>query len=225
MHEGASDQLDGYAIAKKPSVLIPEYDQSLIEKGDQDYLHSLRRATDFFDPASYAGVGRDCLEPLPSLSDEELRTFHGARNILVTEIAAGRRIGELGGDQPDVYDLYLLQRLDHVREVFGLLKAPQDFEVIHISRRSLTWSNATLGFDVGWWATSYSVICDSAVMPTWHGPEPEEHDAVAGQLRAVNEHVLFENPKDAERFRTWYSSQEWAETNGFAVIRVNRVDL
>jgi hypothetical protein len=64
------------------------------------------------------------------------------------------------------------------------------------------------------------------VRPLWHPPQPECFDELARELKMVNESFLFSSAEGAARFRSWYRTQYWAETefrpDEFCIIQVNK---
>ncbi len=88
----------------------------------------------------------------------------------------------------------------------------------------------TLGFDVGFWRSDhFSLIADTAICPTWHPPAPKDWAELSNRLLRLNNHALFDSVADAEEFRAYYRSKDWAETEDapgeFAVIEVRKTDF
>ncbi|MGE5294175.1 MAG: hypothetical protein ACM3VT_05050 [Solirubrobacterales bacterium] len=109
--------------------------------------------------------------------------------------------------------------------IHGLLDQLSSWEIIHVQRDEFLVSDATLGFDIGYWSGDhFSLIADTIVTPMWHPPAPEDWGELLGQLSRLNEHLLFARPEDAAAFRAWYISRPWAETEGeFCIIQVDQV--
>ena len=163
----------------------------------------------------YRGISRFPLMPLPSTDPAILKSFTDTGCDVHTNFDARLRFFELVGDDiaESDFDGDLLPDLDAAREVFSLLESPDDYEIIRLVRESFLDDVDCLGFDVGYWGGDhYSIICDSAVRPTWHPPRPESFEELAGQLTRINEHFLFGSPDAAASFRSWYLTQDWAET-------------
>jgi len=62
-------------------------------------------------------------------------------------------------------------------------------------------------------------------MPRWHPPDPKDFQEVAGQLRSLNQHVLFDSQEHATQFLQYYKSRPWAESEDepgeFCIIRLS----
>ena len=97
---------------------------------------------------------------------------------------------------------------------------------MHVAVDPLGATAATLVYDIGWWGGNfYSIVCDSVVTPTWHPPDPADFNALATELRRVNEHVLFATPDDARAFARWYEARRWAESGPFVAVRLEAVSM
>ena len=146
-----------------------------------------------------------------------------------TELPARRRFLELlGCDVPESdFDQDLLPDYAAAREVFSFLESPTEYEIVQVAREPFFADVDCLGFDIGYWGSDhYSIICDSAVRPHWHPPQPECFEELARELKTVNESFLFPSAEGAARFRSWYRTQYWAETESladeFCIIQVNK---
>ena len=154
---------------------------------------------------AYRGSSRCPLMPLPSLDPEILRTFEETGCDVKTEQAARRRFLQvLGDDLPERdFDEDLLPDYAAAREVFALLESPNVYEIVQLAREPFFVDVDCLGFDVGYWGGDhYSIICDSAVRPLWHPPQPECFDELARELKMVNESFLFPSADSAAQFRS-----------------------
>jgi hypothetical protein len=83
-----------------------------------------------------------------------------------------------------------------------------------------------LGYDVGYWSGDhFSLINDTLVAPLWHPPQPEDFQELAAHAHELNNHVLFPSASLAAKFRQWYLTKPWAETEyepgEFCLIRVS----
>ncbi|OAI47651.1 hypothetical protein AYO44_09130 [Planctomycetaceae bacterium SCGC AG-212-F19] len=178
---------------------------------------------------AYRGISRFPLMPLPSADPGILRTFEETGCDVKTEQAARRRFLELLGDDVPESDFYedLLPDYTTAREVFSVLASPNEYEIVQVAREPFPTNVDCLGFDVGYWGGDhYSIICDSAVCPLWHPPQPECFDELVRELKMVNESFLFPSAEGAAQFRSWYRTQHWAETESrpdeFCIIQVNK---
>jgi adenylate kinase family enzyme len=65
----------------------------------------------------------------------------------------------------------------------------------------------------------FSIICDSLFIPRWHGTD-DEGTAFQEYFNSLNKFGLFNFLEEAERFKEYYSTFEWAETGTFYVAEV-----
>jgi hypothetical protein len=177
----------------------------------------------------YRGISRFPLMPLPSVDPEVLLEFQESGCDVKTDHAARRRFLQmLGDDVPESdFDEDLLPDYTAARDVFALLDSPNEYEIVQFAREPFLDDAVCLGFDVGYWGGDhYSIICDSAVRPLWHPPQPECFEELARELKIVNESFLFPSAECAAAFRSWYRTQYWAETESrpdeFCIIQVNK---
>lgn len=163
------------------------------------------------------------LTPLPSLDMELNEAFALAGLDMETDSFPRRRFRELVPDDDAVLESVdqLIPTLETAQLIHAALEAPDDWEIVRISR-SRQATEATLGFDIGWWQDNfYSIVCDSAVFPVWHGPDPADFGPLGEWLSQLNEHLLFRSACEAEEFRGFYERRSWAERDGFVPIRVD----
>lgn len=195
-------------------------------------LRALREAAPSLDPSRYRGVGRSWLQPFPSLDEGIIKQFADSGSDMSTEASARRRFCEFIGDaelSPD-YDEDLLESEVQAREVFSLLRDSSRFELLHLTRHEFVGSAGLLGYDIGYWGGDhYSLISDSFVAPRWHPPQPDTFHVLAQQLQCLNECLLFPSAEAAATFRSWYRTQDWAETEGhedeFEIIQVCTIEV
>lgn len=227
-------QTRGLMLVRKPEKLVTAHEADFIRRGGQEYLRSLRNALDFIDPKKYRGIGREPLEPWSKVDEDLFR--RGKKTLVDLRInqAARRKFLDINGEDREDWDLYdydgdynqdLIQELSVAEELRLIVDSPEDFEIIEVARGNFGTRYNFLGFDIGYWGYDhFSLICDSAVMPCWHSPDPECFEELGKQLHCLNEHLLFSKPKDAEKFRKYYRSQPWAEEEHpkgqFCVIQV-----
>jgi hypothetical protein len=217
----------GYAIVCMPTGLVKAYDESMRTHKAAELYRQLCETLRPLPRAAYRGISRFPLMPLPSLDPAVLREFEESGCDMKTEQAARRRFLELLGDASECdYDDLLPDRAT-VRDVFSFLESASEYEIVQVAREPFLADADCLGFDVGYWGGDhYSIICDSAVRPLWHPPQPECFDELARELKMVNESFLFPSAEDAAQFRSWYRTQYWAETESrpdeFCIIQVNK---
>jgi hypothetical protein len=222
-------QTSGYAIFRMPTDLVNAYDQRMRTHKAANLFLQLCDTLRPLPRAAYRGVARFPLMPLPSTDPDILRSFVQSGCDVKTEYAARRCFLEMLGPDtpPGDFDEALFPDYPAAAEVFSLLESLDQFEIIQVAREPFLDNVNGLGFDVGYWGGDhYSIICDSAVRPTWHPPHRDCFDELARELRAVNESFLFPSAEAATRFRTWYRPQSWAEIESqpdeFCIIQVNK---
>jgi hypothetical protein len=208
-------QTSGYAIVRMPTALVRAYDESMRTHQAAELLQRLCDTLKPLPREAYRGSSRFPLMPLPSLDPEILRTFEETGCDVKTEQAARRRFLALVGEDDSTgdFDPDLLPDLAAARDVYSFLESPTEYEIVQLAREPFLAGVDCLGFDVGYWGgVHYSIICDSAVRPLWHPPQPECFDELARELKMVNESFLFSSADGAAQFRSWYRTQYWAET-------------
>jgi hypothetical protein len=212
-----------------PTALVRAYDESMRTHQAAELFQRLCEALKPLPREAYRGSSRYPLMPFPSFDPEIVRTFEEAGCDVTTEQAARRRLLALVGenDSPGDLDPDLLPNLAAADDVYSFLESPTEYEIVQLAREPFLADVNCLGFDVGYWGGDhYSIICDSAVRPLWHPPQPECFDELARQLRTVNESFLFPSAEGAAQFRSWYRTQSWAETefraDDFCIIQVNK---
>ncbi len=222
-------QTSGYAIVRMPTPLVRAYDESMRTHQAAELFQQLCDTLKPLPRDAYRGVSRFPLMPLPSVDPEILRAFEETGCDVKTEQAARRRfLVLLAGNEPaSDFDEDLLPNLAAARDVYSFLESPTHYEIVQLAREPFLADVDCLGFDVGYWGGDhYSIICDSAVRPLWHPPQPECFAELARELRTVNGAFLFPGAEGAARFRSWYRTQYWAETetrpDEFCIIQVNK---
>ena len=219
---------NAYLIVMKPEVLLERYERSWILQNNAEVVKQMRRAFTCFPPGNYRGISRSPLEGDSWADPVVVEAFESTGIDMHSDKEARTRLFEVLDRSEDDYDIHLIDRLVDAREIFRLLDHPEDREIIEIRRDNFEIGPATLGFDIGYWGCDhFSLIADSIVIPQWHPPVPEDYVEVARQFSALNQHLLFSRPDEAERFRTYYKSCPWAETEfdegEFCIIQVDQV--
>jgi hypothetical protein len=219
----------GYALMKMPLVLNAAYELSPFAQRNRDEISQLRDKLTTVKPAAYRGIARCPLSEIP----EPDPGWVGATPPISLETRddkARRRFLEiLGGHHTcDHYPCSLFPTLALAHELLLLVDHPEEYEVVRLSRDS-SEAGHLLGFDVGDWSGgNYSILCDSIIWPRWHPPVPVALSDLAHHIETLNDFMLFPDRASAERFRSFYLTQSWAETESepgeFCVIRVELVE-
>jgi hypothetical protein len=229
-------QTRGFMLVHKPEKLVAANEADLIRRGGQEYLRTLRNTLNFIDPKKYRGISREPLEPWSKIDEDLFK--RGAKTLidLPQDQSARRKFLELNGidrydrflydyDDKDDCNLDLILDLRVAEEIRRFADSPEGFEIIEVARGDFGTEYNFLGFDIGYWGGDhFSIICDSAIMPCWHNPDPESFGELSKQLCCLNENLLFSKPHDAENFRKYYRSQPWAESENprgeFCIMQV-----
>lgn len=175
-----------------------------------------RRCLAWLNHKTYRGISRG------PLGDQ----VYGAENGNNANEFALRRLAQVTpASTLELCDDCFIDRYEDALEIYGLLDEPKSWEIIEVLQSDFRLDSRTFGFDVGYWRSDhFSLIADTAICPTWHPPAPRDWDELSNRLRHLNNHALFESVAEAEEFRTYYRSKEWAETEDvpgeFAVIEV-----
>jgi hypothetical protein len=114
--------------------------------------------------------------------------------------------------------------LAYAKELKLLVDQPDEYEIVRLSRENFN-SGPALGYDVGYWGGgNYSILCDSVIWPMSHCAAPESFDDLVQHVSCLNAHMFFPDHDSADRFRSFYIRQPWAEWEAepgeFAVIRI-----
>ena len=197
----------GYLLVQRPEIAFATYERSEFAVENRALLDELRAALPLIEPAAYRGVSRTPIDA------EQLTSLRTACNGVAPA-------GAIGDDD-------VIETLELASFLRGLMPYPDTLEVIYVESGELTETHETLGFDIGYWGGDhFSLIADVAVTPLWHPPSPEAFEAVAEHLLTLNERVLFPDHAEAARYREFYRSQDWAETEfDEAEFRIMRVAL
>jgi hypothetical protein len=132
------------------------------------------------------------------------------------------------GDRCVHYPCSVLSTLAQAEELLLLVDRLEEYEIVRLSDDDFS-ETPMFGYDVGYWGGgTYSILCDSVIWPMWHGPNPEAFDHLLQYVEPLNAHMLFPDHASANRFRSFYLTQPWAETEAaagdFSVIRVDEVE-
>jgi hypothetical protein len=220
----------GFALMKLPAALHAAYERSPSAQSTREGLNALRAAMSRVNPSAYRGIERCplCEDPIP----EPGWATDAAHRVALDQHDVGARIRMLEIVGPsaenDGKSRCIVPTIEYAKELIGLVDSPAEYEIVRLAKAlpgSACFETTDLGFDVGYWGSdSYSIICDSAIWPMWHGPHGEIFGELAKRLTSLNSHCLFPSYQDAERFRSWYLTQDWAEQEGlpgeFCIIKL-----
>lgn len=210
----------GYLIVLKPEVYIARYEASDFPKKQGPKYDEFRRCFAWFDYRNYRGMSRAPLGN-PSFPGQSGAPLNNAAIKLLTELLPQTTVEF---DEESLIDDY-----NSAMEVYALLEDQDSWEVIEVRRCNYGQDARILGYDVGYWNMDhYSLIADTAITPMWHGPAREDWTELATQLARLNKNNLFDSPSEAEQFRSYYRSKNWAEAESepgeFAIVEVRNTD-
>jgi hypothetical protein len=217
---GRSEQMRAFALMRQPDQLEAAFVSSPHYRRAQAVFDSLRAALPAGLPLHYRGIGRFPFTEYPErgpgwqgepvADDGEAR----ARELLV------RSLGPWDYQTPSPRAFLSEHRL--ATGVHTALLQTQAYEIVEICVFPEVPSEL-LGFDVGYWGGgNFSILCDTAIWPTWHPPTVEAIPELVRHVTHLNQHALFPTNDAASEFAAWYTTQPWAEDEpeGFTVVAV-----
>jgi len=224
----------GFALMKLPALLNASYERSpLIIECFPESPKALRRTFPNIDPIRYRGIDRCplCEYPIPDPGWSATLEYRALDD---RDVAARvRMLDFVGRWNKDYFGSVrcVVPTFENASDLASLLERPSQYEIVRLSQSSPgegCVEDKDLGFDIGYWGSdSYSIICDSAIWPRWHGPYDDVLPELATRLAELNPNCLFQAHEGADRFRTWYRTQDWAEQEGepgeFCIIKVETV--
>jgi hypothetical protein len=225
-------QTEGYLIVLKPEISASVYSASDVAVRNVKPLGILRKAFAAFPPERYRGINRGPLMSFWSLDSETVSASSERTNDTKSNAKARRRMREILGEPDESVDSQidedLLPSVEDAQNVLSLVDNLVQWEIIHVTKADAIPVINTLGYDIGYWGGDHlSLIADTIVAPHWHPPALDDLDELAQKLSCLNEHLLFRSDEDARRFREYYKSKSWAETDEgyeFCIIRVDGVN-
>jgi len=221
-------ETQGYLILHEPEIILNGYEsRPEIQKYQEEYLE-FRKAFAKFDPSMYRGISREPLESDSILYEDE--------NEMDIDLQAKTHMYSMLREKIEAEDTYvdididtdLFSCKEDALSVYELLDNPGAWEIVCVRRNNFRQTSSTLGYDIGYWGSDhFSLIADTVVIPTWHGPPEEDYEELAESLSMLNRHLLFDNTSHAAEFREFYRSKHWAETEAFmgefCIIQVERL--
>ena len=224
----------GFGLMKMPALLSAAYERSPSAERTQEGLLALRTALKDVNAVNYRGIDRCplCENPIPEpgwATDAEHCGSLDERDI-AARVRMLDFVGRLNRDYSGPMRCFV-PTVENAHELMTLVDSPSEYEIVRLSQSSadeLCVEDKDLGFDIGYWGSdSYSIICDSAICPRWHGPYGDVLPELVTRLAELNSNCLFQTHEAADRFRSWYRSQDWAEQEGepgeFCIIKVEAV--
>ena len=188
-------------------------------------LEQIRHGVGVNDVARYRGIGRFPLTEWQELGpgweaerrDEAADPEPDARALLLAALGSD--------DHHTPSPRAFIPSLRDARSVMRALRSPARYELVELTLMPDV-PDALLGFDVGYWGGgNYSVLCDAAIWPTWHPPEPTALRYIARFMSGLNGSLLFPTADAAGAYLDWYAEESWGEkpAEDFRVIGVGEV--
>lgn len=218
----------GLALMKMPRALNVAYERSPLVQANLDEFGRFREVFKKIDPAAYRGIERCPLSESPLPDPGWVQATPPITLAGIDEKARRRLLEILGADHQCVHHpCSVVSTLAQAEELLLLVDRPEESEIVRLSDDDLS-EVPMLGYDVGYWGGgNFSILCDSVIWPMWHSPVPEAVDHMVQHLACLNGHMLFPDHASADRFRSFYVTQPWAETEfeagEFSVIRIEAV--
>lgn len=222
----------GHILILRPDLDLERYEVADFTKANRHHLKRLRDLLNFINPINYRGTGRDFFDTWPYMvnSKGEVELYEDNDSTIHDNLTARKKLAELEGKagNHDSFDDLTFYSLPDMLEVFGLLESKDDYEIIQFLENEPNTTLHTLGFDIGYLATDYSVIADTAIKPIWHPPDFEDMGDIIEHLRKLNVNCLFSTFQDAKDYRECYLAKKWGEKETFegqiTVIQVREVE-
>jgi hypothetical protein len=205
-------QKRGFMIVRKTEGLLSEYFLDSVIQKNRAYLDDFKKKLIGLNAEVYRGISRYPLSPVDEDKDgaEIIASVRFAE--LINEDRSDWYLDEAGYS----YNVDLIPSFEQAIETFRWLQRPEFHEIIEVTRDEFETDFEKIGFDIGYWGGDhFSIICDSVVMPRWHPPDPEDWDEVVAHASHLNTHLLFDRSVDAQTFREYYLSKDWAEEEGY----------
>jgi hypothetical protein len=208
----------GYLILQRPEIVLETFEQSIRVRNLVFEYERFRKVFSNFNPTKYLGISR---EPLFGVPKELQPEFYG-----VLEPDAQAYIDLL--EQQNLSEDDIIFDYDEATKTFNKIIHKQNYDICCVRKESTEINKSFLGFDIGYWGGDhFSLIADTIVMPTWHGPPEEDYYELASRLKSLNENLLFNTFEEANDFRRYYKTKSWAEKESyegnFSIIQIEKV--
>jgi hypothetical protein len=206
----------GHIIILRPDLDKRNYETSDFMQKNLELLGRLRKLLNFIDPSNYRGTGREFFSSAPYFFDADkgvmehwdtadLKTYD---SLLARQLFA--KLEDANTPKDTLDDLCFFSLAD-MQSVYDIIDKKEKYEIIEFIENETITNSKTLGFDVGYLAADYSVIADTAIKPTWHGPDFDDMHDIIEHLKQLNEHCLFPTLQKAKEYRELYLTKAWGE--------------
>jgi hypothetical protein len=208
----------GYLILQKPEELSRNFELEITERKIENYYKNLLDVFSSHNPNRYLGISREPLFGVPKNIQSEFEQ--------ILEPESQDYIWHL--EEQNLCSEGLIFEYDEAIKAFKKIKNKDSYDIICVRNNSFENDANILGFDVGYWdGDHFSLIADTIVIPRWHPAPEEDFIELSTKLKSLNENLLFNTYQEAEKFKKYYKTKSWAETEDiegeFCVIQVQKV--
>ena len=201
-----------YLILEKQTLVEEDYIKNRIGENIiyQSYFSKYRKYFNNIEIKKYKGISRNALQAVPKKFRNEFILKEPKAQFQMYKIL-NKQIKANTEENDD-----MLLRLSDCIMVFSKIINKNDFEIIKTIKKEFSTTyekyETFLGYDIGYFGGDhYSIISDSLLLPTWHGPPEDAYCELKDYSKKLNENILFNNLSDAQEFRDFYLKQEWSE--------------
>jgi hypothetical protein len=208
----------GFLILEKPTEMLRKYEERISERNFIEEYRKFRNTFAEFNPSNYLGISRNPLIGVP----QNLQSVYE----VIEEPDAQDYLSIL--DEHNLSSGDLIFEYSETIKTFTKIINKARYDIILVRKDTFEDNNNILGYDIGYWdGDHFSLIADTIVIPTWHGPIEEDYDELKTKLKVLNRNLLFNTFQEAEVFKNYYKSKSWAETEDiegeFCIIQVQKV--
>lgn len=173
----------GYLIVRKPDEILRLFEESIVKRNVVEEYKKFRNVFSYFNPAKYLGISRD---PLFGVSQDRQSDFGE-----ILEPEASDYLSILEENNLCVDDL-IFDYNDAIN-TFKKINNKQIYEIIRVCKEKFEYNSNVIGFDIGYCGGDhFSLIADTIVIPTWHGPPEKDYNEILNKLKPLlNENLLF----------------------------------
>ncbi len=204
----------GHIILFKSAIDFNKYMDLDFAKKSSHYIEELRKILYFINPENYRGTGRQFFSSDPYFYDNGIIKQYDNTNLSAYDNLKARQLfAKLEADNiayEALYDSYFFS-FNEIQSVYELIENKGDYEIVEFLENEFEIKSTTLGFDVGYLASDYSVIADTAIKPRWHPPDFDDLQDIIEHLKKLNQYCLFSTLQEAKDYRALYLTKNWVE--------------
>ena len=210
----------GYLILEKPEEVLRKYEERISIQNYIEEYRKFRNTFSDFNPNEYLGVSRN---PLFAVSQNLQSEYKEIQEPDAQDYLSVLEEQNLSSDD-------LIFDYNEAIKTYTKIVNKNRYDIIQDRKDTFEDNNNILGFDIGYWnGDHFSLIADTIVIPTWHGPLEDDYNELKNKLKVLNKNLLFKTFKEAEDFKKYYKSKSWAETEDiegeFCIIQVQKIQF